>query len=59
MKIGPMYGHIGTIPGYQTFTGYDPDKKNTLLVWANLSATSDVRLPANIIAEEAVHTLYS
>ena len=54
-----MYGHTGGGPGYQTFTGYDPDKKITLLVWANVLSAPDGREPASIIAEEMVGTLYS
>jgi D-alanyl-D-alanine carboxypeptidase len=58
-KFGPMYGHTGELPGYQAFTGYDPNKKITLSVWANLNAAPDGRPPASSIAQEVIGTLYS
>lgn len=58
-KFGPMYGHTGELPGFQTFTAYDPDKKITLTTWANLNAAPDGRAPASTIAQELIGTLYS
>jgi len=58
-KFGPMYGHTGELPGYQTFTAYDPEKRITLSVWANLNAAPDGRPPASSIAQEVIGTLYS
>ena len=49
-KFGPMIGHDGTLPGYQSFMGYDPDKDETLIVATNLSAAPDGKLTANEIA---------
>jgi D-alanyl-D-alanine carboxypeptidase len=54
-----MYGHTGELPGFQTFTAYDPDKKITLTTWANLNAAPDGRAPASTIAQELIGTLYS
>ncbi len=50
-KLGPFYGHTGELPGFNTFMGYDPVTKITIVVWANLSAAPDGRPPANVIAK--------
>lgn len=49
-KFGPMFGHDGTLPGYQSFMGHDPDRDETLIVATNLSASPDGKLTANEIA---------
>ena len=49
-KLGPMYGHTGELPGYNTFVGYDPEKKLTVVTWTSLSAAPDGRAPAVEIA---------
>lgn len=49
-KFGPMFGHDGTLPGYQSFMGHDPDRDETLIVASNLSASPDGKLTANEIA---------
>ena len=36
-KFGPMVGHDGSLPGYQSFMGYDPETKTTLIVLCNLT----------------------
>jgi D-alanyl-D-alanine carboxypeptidase len=58
-KFGPMYGHTGELPGFQTFCGYDPDRKTTLAVWANLNAAPDGRAVASTIAQQLIGVLYS
>lgn len=57
-KFGPMYGHTGELPGFQTFAGYDPDRKYTLLIWTNLNAAPDGRPPATTIAIRLFPAIY-
>ncbi|GEL16200.1 serine hydrolase domain-containing protein [Pseudonocardia asaccharolytica] len=57
-KFGPVYGHTGELPGFQSFTAYDPDRKVTVVVWANLNAAPDGRPPASTIAQKLIGTLY-
>ncbi|MET3623591.1 serine hydrolase domain-containing protein [Burkholderia ambifaria] len=49
-KFGTFYGHTGEIPGFNTFAGYDPATKTTIVTWANTGAGPDGRAPANEIA---------
>jgi D-alanyl-D-alanine carboxypeptidase len=58
-KFGPMYGHTGELPGFQSFTGHDPDRTTTLTVWTNLKAAPDGRAPAATIAQQLIGTLYA
>jgi D-alanyl-D-alanine carboxypeptidase len=58
-KFGPLYGHTGEIPGFQTFVGYDPDKHATLVVWTNLKASPEGDAPATEIARELIGRIYS
>jgi D-alanyl-D-alanine carboxypeptidase len=46
-----MIGHDGSLPGYQSFMGYDPDRGNTLIVLTNLQDTPDGTMAANDIAK--------
>ncbi|WP_321821372.1 MULTISPECIES: serine hydrolase domain-containing protein [unclassified Burkholderia] len=49
-KFGTFYGHTGEIPGFNTFAGYDPATKTTIVTWANTASGPDGRAPANEIA---------
>ena len=57
-KFGPLFGHTGEIPGFQTFAGYDPDKKVTLVVWTNLNASPEGDAPATTIARDLIGQIY-
>lgn len=57
--FGPMYGHTGELPGFQSFAAVDPDRKRTLVVWANLNAAPDGRPPASTIAQKLIGKLYA
>lgn len=57
-KFGPMYGHTGELPGFQSFAGHDPERQRTLVVWANLNAAPDGRPPASTIAQQLLGKLY-
>ncbi|WP_082146324.1 serine hydrolase domain-containing protein [Burkholderia pyrrocinia] len=50
-KFGTFYGHTGEIPGFNTFMGYDPATKTTIVAWATTAAAPDGRAPANVIAQ--------
>lgn len=49
-SFGPMLGHDGTLPGYQSFMGHDPDGDQTLIIATNLSGAPDGKLTANELA---------
>lgn len=57
-KFGPLYGHTGELPGYNTFMGRDPQNKVTLVVWTNLAPAPDGRDPASTIAQAIIGDLY-
>jgi D-alanyl-D-alanine carboxypeptidase len=57
-RFGPMYGHTGELPGYNTFTGYDPDRKITVVVWTSLAPSPDGRDPAAQMARTVIGELY-
>lgn len=56
-KHGPMIGHGGSLPGYQSFMGHDPDIGTTLIVFTNLTASPDGRGTANEIARSIIEAL--
>lgn len=57
-KIGPLYGHTGELPGYNSFMGYDPVHKVTIVVWSNLAPAADGRPPAATIATSLMKSIY-
>ena len=48
-KFGPYIGHDGTLPGFQSFMGHDPDTDSTIVVVTNLTYAPDGRETANAI----------
>jgi D-alanyl-D-alanine carboxypeptidase len=58
-KFGPLYGHTGELPGYNTFMGSDPVNEVTLIVWTNLAPAADGRDPATTIARELLGLVYA
>ncbi len=58
-KMGPMYGHTGELPGYNSFMGSDPENKVTLVVWANLAPGVDGHDPATTIARGIIEKMYT
>jgi D-alanyl-D-alanine carboxypeptidase len=56
-RFGPFYGHTGELPGYNTFAGYDPDRKITVVVWASLAPSPDGRAPAVEMARAIIGEL--
>lgn len=53
-KFGPLYGHTGELPGFNTFMGSAPDEGVTLIVWTNLAPAPDGRDPATTIARALI-----
>jgi D-alanyl-D-alanine carboxypeptidase len=49
-RFGTFYGHTGEIPGFNTFMGYDPVTKTTIVTWTTTASAPDGRAPANEIA---------
>lgn len=57
-KLGPMYGHTGELPGYNSFMGYDPQTQLSIVVWSNLGSAADGRPVATTIARELIGAVY-
>lgn len=57
-QMGPMLGHTGELPGYNSFMGHDPAHGVTLVVWANLAPAADGRDPATTIARALITAMY-
>jgi D-alanyl-D-alanine carboxypeptidase len=58
-RFGPLYGHTGELPGYNSFMGHDPDNDVTLVVWTNLAPAVDGHDPATAIARELIGLMYA
>jgi D-alanyl-D-alanine carboxypeptidase len=56
-KFASFYGHTGEIPGYNTFMGYDPQTKTTIITWSNLNSGPNGRSPAVEIARLIINIL--
>lgn len=57
-QFGPVYGHTGELPGYNTFVGYDPPRKIAIIAWSSLNAAPDGRAPAVEMAKVIIGHLY-
>jgi len=57
-KYGPLYGHAGELPGYQSFMGHDPERDLTIIAWGNMMTGPDGRLTANVLSEAVIDLLY-
>ncbi len=56
--MGSFYGHIGELPGYNSFMGYDPETDVTVVVWATLAPNVEGNPAAALIARSLIDTLY-
>ncbi len=56
-KFGTFIGHDGTLPGFQSFMGHDPDLGMTLIVFTNLGISVDGLGTANEIARPIIAAL--
>jgi len=53
-----LYFHGGEMPGYNSFMGYDPANRVTLVVWTNLPLSPDGRLTANSLMLKMLDQIY-
>lgn len=57
-RFGPMLGHDGSLPGYQSFMGHDPDTGNTLIIVATLQFGPAGEETANQLAMTIIQEMY-
>jgi D-alanyl-D-alanine carboxypeptidase len=57
-RLGPMVGHTGELPGFNSFMGYDPDNGVALVVWSNLGAAPNGMDVATSIAKTIIGRIY-
>jgi D-alanyl-D-alanine carboxypeptidase len=53
-----FYYHGGETPGYNSFIGYDPTNKVTLIVWTNLTVSLDQLPTANTLMLKVLDHIY-
>ncbi|GIF96795.1 D-Ala-D-Ala carboxypeptidase [Catellatospora citrea] len=58
VRFGPLYGHDGQIPGFNSFMAHDPVRKDTVIVLTSLFAGPDGKQPANELAMAIIQALY-
>ena len=58
-KFGPLYGHTGELPGFNTFMGYDPVNKVTVIVWVNLGPNLNAQAAGTTIARTLIGQIYA
>ena len=54
-----MYYHFGELPGFNSFSGYDPANGVTLVLWSNLTVSPDSRPTANALLLKVVNQVYT
>ena len=57
-RFGPMLGHDGSLPGYQSFMGHDPSTDTTLVIVATLQFGPAGEEPANQLAMTIIEHIY-
>jgi D-alanyl-D-alanine carboxypeptidase len=60
LRFGPnaLYFHGGEMPGYNSFMGYDPTNRVTLVVWTNLTVSPYGKPTANSIMLKVLDQVY-
>src|SRR5205823_8662616 len=53
-----VYFHGGEMPGFNSFMGYDPASKMTLVVWTNLTVSLDGKVTANALMLKVLDQIY-
>ena len=53
-----IYFHGGETPGYNSFMGYDPNNRVTLVVWTNLTVSLDEKPTANTLMLKVLDQIY-
>jgi D-alanyl-D-alanine carboxypeptidase len=56
-QLGPLFGHDGSLPGFQSVMGHDVETETTVIVLTNLQAGPDGRLTANTISQRVLAVL--
>lgn len=56
-QLGPLFGHDGSLPGFQSVAGHDIETGTTVIVLTNLQAGPDGRLTANTISQRVLAVL--
>jgi D-alanyl-D-alanine carboxypeptidase len=46
------------MPGYDSFIGYDPENKITIIVWDNMNRSIESKLTANTIMLKLLDQIY-
>jgi D-alanyl-D-alanine carboxypeptidase len=57
-QLGPLLGHDGSLPGFQSVMGHDPESGLTMIVLTNLQAGPDGAQTANEIALALIPVLF-
>ena len=52
-RIGSMYGHIGELPGTNSYMFYDPDNKITIIAWTSTAPAPNGTPPAVALGNAA------
>lgn len=58
-QMGPLLGHTGELPGYNSFMGYDPVNEVTIVAWGNLAPTADGEDPAVTLVRRLIPLVYA
>ena len=53
-----IYFHGGETPGYNSFMGYDPNNRVTLVIWTNLTVSLDEKPTANTLMLKVLDQIY-
>ncbi|MDT0353047.1 serine hydrolase domain-containing protein [Pseudonocardia charpentierae] len=58
-QLGPLYGHTGGLPGFNSFMGYDPVNDVTIVAWANLAPAANGFPPAEAVVAGLLPLVYA
>jgi D-alanyl-D-alanine carboxypeptidase len=61
-RFGPnasMYYHLGELPGFNSFMGYDTKNDVTLVIWTNLTVSPDGRTTAQALLPMVLDEIYA
>ncbi|MFI5702167.1 serine hydrolase, partial [Streptomyces xanthochromogenes] len=56
--VDGFIGHDGQIPGYNSFVGYDPERRATVVVLVNLNQSPDGTAPADQLTKFLIAKLF-
>lgn len=57
-KLGPIYGHTGELPGFNSVMGFDPQADLTIVVWSNLGSAPNGDAVATTITRALLAQIY-